>query len=135
MGFSDTIADALLNHLFGKSVLVAPTIYVGLSTADPNADGSGVAEPAAASYARLQTAAATWAAAAGGNRTVTNAAKLTFTKALEAWGTVTHAALFDAATNGTFLGYAPLGASKEIAANDTFEVEIGDGQFVLADAD
>lgn len=47
------LENALLNHAVNKSAYTPPTtVYVGLSTADPGDDGTGLAEPAGNGYAR-----------------------------------------------------------------------------------
>ena len=56
-GFSDYWENKILDHIFGKGSYTPPTIYVGLSTADPTDDGSGLAEPSGNGYARKQTSA------------------------------------------------------------------------------
>ena len=43
--FSNYWENKILNHIFGKSSYTPPAIYVGLSTADPLDNASGLAEP------------------------------------------------------------------------------------------
>ena len=64
--FADYWENEILDHLFGKGSYTPPTIYVGLSTADPVDDASGLAEPSGNSYARIATAGADWNVASGG---------------------------------------------------------------------
>ena len=44
-GFSDYWENEILDHIFDKDGLTPPTMFVGLSTADPTDDGTGLAEP------------------------------------------------------------------------------------------
>ena len=122
--FSDHWENEILDHLFGKGAYTPPTIYVGLSTADPGDDGTGLAEPSGNGYARVATAAADWNAAAGG--ALDNANALEFPTATGSWGTVTHFALFDAATDGNLLAHGTLSQSKVIASGDVGRFAAGD---------
>ncbi len=123
-GFADYWENEILDHLFGKGNYTPPTIYVGLSTAEPNDDGSGLAEPSGNSYARAQTAPSDWNAASGGS--LDNAGDITFPAATGSWGTITHFALFDAATGGNLLAYGQLNQSKSIVASDIVQFSSGD---------
>jgi len=124
MSFADYWEDEILDHLFGKGSYSPPTIYVGLSTADPTDDGSGLAEPSGGSYARVSTAAGDWNTSSGG--TLDNANAITFPQATAAWGTVTHFALFDAATAGNMLAHGTLDSSQAISSGHTPEFAAGD---------
>jgi len=124
MSFSNYWENEILDHLFGKGTYTPPTIYVGLSTADPGDDGSGLAEPSGNGYARVETSAADWNTASGG--ALDNANDITFPEATGSWGTITHFALFDAATGGNMLAEGALSASKAIDAGDTAKFAAGD---------
>ncbi len=126
MSFSDYLETKVLDHVFGKIAYTMPTVYVGLSTADPLDDGSGLSEPVGGAYARVATTGATWnAAVAGAPSSINNANALTFPQATASWGTVTHFALFDAATGGNLLGSGALTAAKAVASGDTVKFDIG----------
>jgi len=123
-GFSDYWENRILDHIFGKSSYTPPAIYVGLSTADPTDDGSGLAEPSGNAYARAQTSTSDWNAASNGS--LDNAGNITFDQATGSWGTITHFALFDAATAGNMLAHGALSQSKAIGNSDTARFETGD---------
>jgi len=123
-GFSDYWENKILDHIFGKGSYTPPTIYVGLSTADPTEDGSGLAEPSGNGYAREQTSASDWNAASNGS--LDNAGNITFAQASGNWGTVSHFVLFDAATAGNMLAYGILSQSKSISESDTARFQAGD---------
>lgn len=123
-GFSDYWENKILDHIFGKGSYTPPTIYVGLSTANPTDDGSGLAEPSGNGYARVQTSTSDWNDAANGS--LDNAGNITFAQASGNWGTITHFALFDAATSGNMLAHGALSQSKSISASDTARFEAGD---------
>jgi hypothetical protein len=122
--FADYWENEILDHIFGKGSYTPPTIYVGLSTAEPLDDASGLAEPSGNAYARVQTSASHWNAATGGS--LDNANDITFPQATGNWGTITHFALFDAATGGNMLAHGALSQSKAIGAGDTAKFEAGD---------
>ena len=128
-GFSDYWENKILDHIFGKGSYTPPTIYVGLSTADPTDDGSGLAEPGGNAYARVQTSASDWNAASNGS--LDNAGDITFTQATGSWGTISHFALFDAATAGNMLAHGVLSQSKTIGNSDTAIFEAGDLEISL----
>ena len=123
-GFSNYWENKILDHIFGKGSYTPPTIYVGLSTADPTDDGSGLAEPSGNAYTRVQTSASDWNAASNG--ALDNAGNITFAQSTGSWGTITHFALFDAAAAGNMLAYGELSQSKAIGESDTARFEAGD---------
>ncbi len=123
MSFSDYLENKVLDHVFGKTAYTMPTVYVGLSTADPLDSGAGLAEPTGGAYARVATTGADWNAAAAG--AISNANALTFAQATGSWGTVTHFALFDAATLGNMLASGALTTAKAVGSGDTVKFDIG----------
>jgi len=123
-GFADYWENKILDHIFSKGSYTPPTIYVGLSTADPTDDGAGLDEPSGNAYARVQTSVSDWNAAANGS--LDNAGNITFAQATGNWGTITHFALFDAPTAGNMLAHGALSQSKSISELDTARFEAGD---------
>lgn len=110
MSFSDYLENELLDHVFGGAAYTAPaTIYVALSTTATTDDGTGTTEPVGGGYARV---AATFGTASGGS--ISNTATVTFPESTGAWGTVTHFALYDAATNGNLLAHGALTTSRTV---------------------
>ena len=122
--FADYWENEILDHIFGKGSYTPPTIYVGLSTADPTDDASGLAEPSGNAYARVATVGGDWNVASGG--VIANANDITFPEATGSWGTITHFALFDAATGGNMLAHGALSTSKTIDSGDTGTFAAGD---------
>lgn len=127
--FNNYTENKVLDHVTGKTAFTKPTAYVGLSTADPADDASGLAEPSGSGYARVTTSGASWDAASGG--ATANAAALTFPEASGAWGTVTHFALFDASTSGNMLCHGTLDASRVITSGITPRFAIGELDITL----
>jgi hypothetical protein len=124
MGFANFWENEILDHVMGKGSYTPPTVYVGLSTADPLDDASGLAEPSGNGYARITTAAANWNVAASG--IVDNGVELAFPAATGSWGTVTHVGLFDAATAGNLMASGALTVPKAISSGDTPKFAAGD---------
>jgi hypothetical protein len=122
--FSDYWENTILDHVFGKGSYLPPTIFVGLSTSNPGEDGSGLNEPSGNNYARVQTAASDWSSASNG--ALANADMIDFNEATGSWGTLTHFALFDAASTGHFVAYGSLITSKAIGSGDTARFNAGD---------
>ena len=127
--FSDYTEDALLNHLFGKGDYPPPTIYVGLSTTDPGDSGAGLSEPNGNGYARVETTEADWNVAASG--LLDNANVILLGPATSNWGTLTHFALFDAATGGHLLLHGALAQTKTIDSGDSARFASGELDITL----
>jgi len=127
--FADYLENKLLDHIVGKTAFTMPTCYVGLSTADPLDTGAGLAEPSGGSYARVATAGGDWNAAAAG--AIDNANDITFPEATGDWGTITHFALFDAATAGNMLAHGSLTTSKHIESGEVAKFAAGDLDLTL----
>ena len=110
--FSDFAENEILDHALKVGAYTPPaTIYVGLSTADPLDTGAGLAEPSGNGYARK----AIFFGAAS-SRTITQDAQVNFDTATGAWGTVTHWALFDAATDGNMLAHGSLNSGIAVTS-------------------
>lgn len=109
--------NALLNAWLRGTTLPVPT-HIGLLTADPGEAGSAASEPSGNGYARVALGAgsAFWSAASGG--ACGNAATTEFPAATGAWGTLTHFALFDAASGGNMIASDALAAPKAIESGD-----------------
>lgn len=127
--FGDYAENKMLDHITGKTSFTKPTSYVGLSTADPLDDASGLAEPSGSGYARVTTAGADWAVASAG--ATSNATILAFPEASGSWGTITHFALFDALSGGNMLAHADLTTPRAVTAATILRFAIGDLDITL----
>ena len=123
MSFSDYWENEILDHILNDGAYTAPTIYIGLSTADPGDDESGLAEPSGDGYARVSTAAADWNAASGGSKD--NANVVTFPEATGSWGPITYVCLFDAASSGNLLASFALSGSKTVGEGEVARFTAG----------
>lgn len=118
--FSDYTENLVLNYLLTTNSVTRPTAwYVGLFTAAPS-DAGGGTEVSGSGYARKVTGTIT---VAGTATTATNDAAIEFAAASGGnWGTLTHAAIFDALTGGNMLAFAPLTTSRTINDGDVFRI-------------
>lgn len=134
MSFTNRTAQALLNYLFSKTSNfdTQPTIFVGLSTADPGETGGTLAEPSGNNYARVSTAGTDWNAATLADPSlIDNANAIDFPTPSGSWGTVTHFALFDASTGGNLIASGALDSSRAIENGDTVSFPAGDLNLTL----
>lgn len=129
---SDFAENELLDHLFNAAYSPVATVYIGLSTADPTDDASGIAEPSGNGYARKAISFS----AASSRKVVQNGA-VQFDQASGPWGTITHWFICDHATNTTFgtnvnmlahgsfaPSFAPVSGNTPSIADQEVEVEI-----------
>ncbi len=132
---SDYLENKIVDHILRATAFTAPTsVFVGLLTAAPSDIGGGT-EVAGGAYARVQVTSATTAwngthgnttgASSGTDGTIENAATITFPTPTAGWGTVTHWGVYDAATAGNLLFYAPLTVSKTINTGDAVSFAAG----------
>lgn len=131
MSFSNYAENAVLNSLFGKTssfgaLASAPSLYLAVMTAaaDDTSTGSALTEPAGGAYARVAVPAGDWANASNGSITLAN--NVEFAEATGDWGTITHFALVDAATDGNVILYGEALVSKSILAGDVLRFKAGE---------
>ena len=130
MAISNWLENNLIDFLLRGQVFTPPTtVYVGLFITAPD-DAGGGTEVTGGSYARVSRACSlvnfsgtqgpgTTAVSSGTSGTCSNNADITFPAPSANWGTVTHLAVFDAATGGNLLFYAPLASAKTINNGDS----------------
>jgi len=117
---SDYLENKLLDHSLGTAPYTQPAaIYVALFTTAPT-DAGGGTEVSGGGYSRKQV---TFSAAVNGQ--ASNSTDILFDVATANWGTITHAALFDASTGGNMLWWGALNASVQINTNDQFKFAAG----------
>jgi hypothetical protein len=125
-------ANKILPLLCGKtsSLTSASSIYVGLSTSAPLADGTNVTEPVGNGYARVllgntsQELTQKMGTVANGH--VENDEIIYFPEATGSWGTITHFCIFDSASSGNLLAFGALSTSIQPVANTIPIVRIGE---------
>ena len=126
---SNFLENALVDLILRGQALTLPgTLHVALFTAAPS-DAGGGTEVAGGSYARvgITRALASWSGTQGDSTTVAssgtggvtkNNATITFPAPTADWGTVTHFAIFDAASGGNLIFHGALAAPKLIENGD-----------------
>ena len=137
-GLGQTTRADLLNLVFkgtaltGKAAAGAGTYYISPHTADPGEDGqtSNEVSTSGTAYAAKATTSSDWSTASAASPAETsNANVLSYAQATgSGFGTVTHAALWNHATNraaANFLGRGALGSSQAVAAGNTFSFPVG----------
>jgi hypothetical protein len=120
MAKSDYQEANVLNGTLRTAAFAKPAgVYVALFTTAPD-DAGGGTEVSGGGYTRIQhgPSDATWTAPTTGGSTA-NIGDVQFPDPSGAnWGTVTHFALYDAATNGNQIYWGALSASKVINDGD-----------------
>ena len=121
---SDTLEQALLNHVFRNTAYTSPTtVYLALFTTDPTDTGTG-SELADSGYAR-QTVTFSAPVASAGGHAVSNAATVEFPAIVDGQVTVSHFAVYDAATAGTLLAHGSFTSSRTLSIDDIPTVAAG----------
>lgn len=119
--------DCVAGNLFGtKTTPPLPSrYYLGLSSSEPNPNGTGVTEPTASGsgYARILLDGL----GQPDNGKVTNESSINFEKSKLSWGTITHYVIFDAkdAGAGNLLMYGELATSRSVEAGTIMSIEPG----------
>ncbi|NNM74753.1 phage tail fiber protein [Enterovirga aerilata] len=122
MSFTNYLEQKVLDHVFGAGTYAKPTLYAALFTTATGEAGGGT-EVSGGGYARQPIGAMTVSGTAPTQ--AVNASTFEFPVATADWGTITHAAIFDAPTGGNMLDHAPLAASKRIDNGDVFRFPAG----------
>lgn len=132
--FSDYLEAAVLNATLRGVAYTSPTtVYVSAHTAAPTDAAPSTGESGGTSYARVAVTASTanWAAPSTGGLT-DNVNAITFPTAGSNWGTITHVAVWDAASAGNCLYHGALTTSKAVNTGDTLQIAAGALDITLA---
>jgi hypothetical protein len=131
---TDYLEGEIIKHIFRTGSFTKPSVLaVGLFTTAPGDSAAGT-EVSGNGYTRVSVnpADANWAAPAGGNGTTSNVSTITFpTPTGAGWGTITHFAIFDAASAGNRLFHGALTLPKVINAADTVSFAAGQLQLTF----
>jgi len=128
--FTDYFENKIVDHLFRGVALSESSpasYYVGLLTAAPSDSAAGT-EVSGGAYSRVAVGRdqASWkgthgsatGASSGTNGTISNAAQITFPAPTANWGSITHFGIYDAASAGNLLVWAPLTTPKTVNNGD-----------------
>ena len=125
----------IMNLLFGKSEYVVPdTLYLGLSMTTINEDGTGVTEPVGNAYARVAIPNNKESFSNADNGVITNLIQIIYEESTGAWGTITHAFISDAATDGNVLYYDALAKERIVQESSSLTFPVGALTFTLKNA-
>jgi hypothetical protein len=125
MPFFNTVKDEILADYFGDSATKMGTpIEIGLSTTEPNGDGTGITEPGGGSYARVSVANtdAEWSLSVAGD-SVENVNELQFPQATAGWGIIGWFVLYQSGTPkffGPITNAAGNSTTKNVLTGDYF---------------
>jgi hypothetical protein len=130
MAKSEDYANEILDYKFGSGS--PATLYFGLYTDMPDADGTGGTEVAGGSYARVAKTNnnTNFPAAAAGVKS--NATAITFATASALWGDVVGVGIFDASSGGLPSYFDELENDRTVNNGDSFEFAID--QLVITEA-
>lgn len=124
-GFSTYLAQKLVDHVFRGAAYIPPVgTYLALFVADPTDNNVTANEVVAAWYARQQVTA--WSAPVGSGSTTRNSNQITFPAVTNNAVTITHWAIYDAATTGNLLASGAFASSTVLNVNDVFVLNAGD---------
>jgi hypothetical protein len=120
---TDYLENKFLTGLLGgTNVTFSSKPYIALMTSAPS-DSSAGTEVSGTNYSRVQVGGTNQGNfTVGSTGTAQNSGEFIFSDAGSAWGTVTHIALYDAATGGNQLLYATLNSSATINSGDIFKI-------------
>lgn len=125
---TDYLEAEVLDHILGKGTrdFTPPTeLYIGLFTTATADDGTGTEVGAGVNYSR-QTVTFGAASTAAGVTTALTTADVEFGPATTSnWGTISHLAIFDAATGGNMLFHGALSVPKTITVDDSLRIGTG----------
>lgn len=100
---------------------IPTTYYVGLSSTEPNIDGSNVTEPNGGGYVRVKLTGLSEPF----DGVVQNANDINMAESNANWGVMTHYVIFDAETEGNLLMYGQLNPSRTIEEGTVMSVVSG----------
>lgn len=122
---STTLHADILAWIKGTAMPTAPSaLRLGLLTAAPHADGTGVTEPNGANGYARQPVILGPVSVNSGISSVSNTNAIVFGPATSAWPTVTHAAVFNL-DDGEMLWFGPLPASRTAPSGDSISFGAG----------
>ena len=130
--FSNYLELKIAQWVTGSQLPTPPSsVYIGLFNGDPGEAGTTGTEVTTTLKGSATRPAIPLTAATDGSgvTTLKNAANFVFVESASAGATVTHFAIFDAATNLLFKGEVNGGAAKVVTATD--EVRFNANNFVI----
>jgi hypothetical protein len=123
-GFSNSMAQAAIQHFVRRNAQSVPAgTYLALFVADPTDANVTTNEIVAGWYARQNVSS--WTVPSGSTTTTANSNVITFPVVTVAAVTISHWAIYDAATTGNMLYSGALPSPRTLNINDQFVVDAG----------
>lgn len=121
--------NLIAGNVFNTQTLPAlpKKYYIGLSLTQPMVDGSGVTEPTASEYERVEITNFSTPS----NGVVQTTGTVSFPESLSSWGIVSHYVIFDAQTEGNLLWFCALDSPKSIETDTLTTFRSGEIKLVL----
>ncbi len=124
-GFSTFLAQAAINHFVRRVAQPVPAgTYLAMCVADPTDNNITANEVTGAWYARQNITA--WSAPIGTGTTTANSNQVSFPAVTGNAVTLTHWAIYDAATSGNLLFSGALTVSKVLNVDDVLVINASD---------
>ena len=120
--FTDYTENKVLDHLIGPTAFTKPTLFLALYTAAPT-DAAGGTEVSTTNWTNYTRKSVAFAAASSGS--CSNSAVVDFGTVAGAGATITHWAIFDAATAGNMLVRGDFGTSHTASTGNQVTVPAG----------
>ena len=120
MSATYTLDNLVLNALRGQAPTWPSALYLAALTAATDLKTPTVTEVSTSGTGYSRVALTLGAPSNGVSQ---NSAAVQFPQASGSWGTVTHVAIYDAATAGNIYLIIPLSASKAVASGDRLEFD------------
>jgi hypothetical protein len=131
-------ANRILDRNFGNTTFTVPaTLYIGLSTTTPSADGNptSITEPSGGNYARVAVTNNKTNFTVASNAILSNAVQLSFPESSSAWSSsaspITHVLIFDAAAAGNLLYFDTLNPTRIVQSATTVLIAAGQMQISM----
>jgi hypothetical protein len=124
-GLINTHENTILDELLGSTTHFASPVYVGLMTAAPDDDGTGVTEPSSGAYARVavDNNDTEWPDATLGQKS--NANDIVFPTATGDWGEITYFGIFETLSGDDLIMFGALNTARDVLTGDTFRFMAG----------
>ncbi len=115
--------NCIMGNVFKtKTSPALPTsFYIGLSSTQPTANGSGVTEPSGAGYARVKLTNL----GSPNNGKIINTANVSFNESTAGWGNMKYFVIYDSLTGGNLLMYDTLSPARTVEISTIVTVKSG----------
>lgn len=124
--------NCIMGNVFKtKTTPVLPEkVYLGLSSSEPDIDGTNVTEPSTLSgYSRIEL---TEKLGEPNNGVISNTADISFPESSASWGTITHFVIYDSESDGNLLMFESLTQNRSVETATIVTIKAGNLTVTLA---